>query len=365
MASGSVCAACRQVIRLRCDRFRPSIEIYRARAPSSAIHSTPRQFSTSHLLSTSQPTPKERQPEPPPTKPSSKEDPSSVSPEKDQTGKNGRVSPEPTTTELMAMELRKRAPSLTETYVAYGVCEVLVKECARQADYTIPQAREKNVEIPKTKDKEDLGVGTGWWFDSKGNFSLHLTLYHNITIIDSLLPALGLTPTFNTWAQITFLHMYLLTCRLRCFPPANASKWHQHLLDHFFYIAEERMTTTHNIAARSIRNKYLKDLFVQWRGLIAGYDEGLIRGDAALATAVWRNVFKADENVDFRGVGEVVSYIRGVLKGLDEMSDEDVAGGEVMFGNPGSEREGVLLKSRLMVDSAPEAVKEPAKAAQA
>ncbi len=42
-----------------------------------------------------------------------------------------------------------------------------MKECARQADYTIPQAHEKDVEIPKTKDGEDLGVGTGWWFESE------------------------------------------------------------------------------------------------------------------------------------------------------------------------------------------------------
>ena len=142
--------------------------------------------------------------------------------------------------------------------------------------------------------------------------------------------------------------MYLLTCRLRCFPPQQAPIWHQHLLDHFFYIAEDRMVTTHNIAARSIRNKYLKDLFVQWRGLMAGYDEGIMKGDAVLATAVWRNIFKANEGVDFRGVGEIVSYIRGVLKGLDEMPDEGISGGEVVFGNPETERNGVLVRSRMM-----------------
>lgn len=55
----------------------------------------------------------------------------------------------------------------TETYVAYGVCETLVKECARQAAYKIPQAQQKNTDIPKTKDGEDLGVGDGWWYQSK------------------------------------------------------------------------------------------------------------------------------------------------------------------------------------------------------
>ena len=180
-------------------------------------------------------------------------------------------------------------------------------------------------------------------------------------------PALGLTPTFNTWAQITFLHMYLLNCRLRCLPAANAPIWHQHLLDHFFYSAEDRMGLTHNIAARSIRQKYLKDLFTQWRGLMAGYDEGLVRGDAVLATAVWRNIFKADPDVDFRGVGEVVSYIRGVLKSLDKMPDEILATGKLVFGNPGTERDWVLSQSRMMTEeSGPVVVaRETVKAARA
>ena len=126
------------------------------------------------------------------------------------------------------------------------------------------------------------------------------------------------------------------------------------------------MVLTHNIAARSTRNKYLKDLFTQWRGLLAGYDEGLVRGDAVLAAAVWRNIFNADKDVDFRGVGEVVSYIRGVLKGLDEMPDESIASGKVVFGDPGAERDGVLLRSRMMTEqSGPVVVKETAKVARA
>lgn len=106
---------------------------------------------------------------------------------------------------------------------------------------------------------------------------------------------------------------------------------------------------SHRINARSIRNKYLKDLFLQWRGLTAAYDEGLARGsDAVLATAVWRNIFKADEEVDLRNVGLVVSYLRGILNGLEGIEDEGIAGGDVMFGDLKSEREGVLVTSRLM-----------------
>ncbi|KAL8784414.1 MAG: hypothetical protein Q9195_009059 [Heterodermia aff. obscurata] len=238
--------------------------------------------------------------------------------------KNGDV-PSATMIQKVAAETQRLLPSVTETYVAYGVTEKLVKECSSQADYSIPQRNEKDGILPQTKDGEDLGVGSGWWYET-----------------------LGLTPTFNTWAQVTFLHMYLLTVRLRCFPAEHAPTWHQHLLNHFFYIAEERMVIVHNIQSRTVRNKYLKDLFVQWRGLLAGYDEGLIRGDAVLATAIWRNVFKADNDLDFRGLGEVVSYTRGVLKGLDGMKDDAIASGEVAFGDPGSERAGVLMRSRMM-----------------
>ena len=109
------------------------------------------------------------------------------------------------------------------------------------------------------------------------------------------------------------------------------------------------MISSHRISARSIRNKYLKDLFLQWRGLTAAYDEGLARGsDAVLATALWRNVFKADPEVDLRKLGLVVSYLRGILNGLESIEDEGIAGGEVVFGELRSEKEGVLVKSKMM-----------------
>ena len=108
------------------------------------------------------------------------------------------------------------------------------------------------------------------------------------------------------------------------------------------------MVKDHNVHSRAIRNKYLKDLYSQWRGLLAGYDEGLVRGDTVLATAVWRNILKADDNVDFVGLGQVVSYMRGVLKGLDGMSDEAIASGEVVFSDPATEKPGVLIRSSMM-----------------
>ena len=67
----------------------------------------------------------------------------------------------------IAQTLRGSLPRATETYVAYGACQKLVKECARQATYTVPQASQKGAQVPKTSDGQELGVGEGWWYDSK------------------------------------------------------------------------------------------------------------------------------------------------------------------------------------------------------
>lgn len=70
----------------------------------------------------------------------------------------------PSVTQRLAKEVRRRGPINTETYIAYGATAELFKECARQADYTIPQVLEGG-EAPKTAKGEDLGVGEGWWYN--------------------------------------------------------------------------------------------------------------------------------------------------------------------------------------------------------
>ncbi|KAF2477565.1 uncharacterized protein BDR25DRAFT_299458 [Lindgomyces ingoldianus] len=215
---------------------------------------------------------------------------------------------------------------MTETYVAYGATQHLFKECARHGDYEIPQALEKKGEIPADENGTHLGVGSGWWYDT-----------------------LGLTPTFNVWAQISFIHMYMLQVRIRMFPATHAPIWTQHLTNHCFYAAEDRLVVWHKVTSSSLRQRYLKDLFSQWRGLLIAYDEGLVKGDAMLAAALWRNLLNAREDVDYQKLAEVVGYMRREIRRLDLASDDDVAKGSWTFGaNPGTEAPSVLLQSMLM-----------------
>jgi cytochrome b pre-mRNA-processing protein 3 len=119
------------------------------------------------------------------------------------------------------------------------------------------------------------------------------------------------------------LHMYLIAARVRDLPTAEVAKaWQQQLVDHFFWDMEERMDTVHNLSSRGLRQRYLKEVFIEWRGIMVSYDEGLVKGDAVLAAAVWRNVYKGSSDVDVRHLAAIVSWMRLSLRHLDQIQDE-------------------------------------------
>lgn len=124
--------------------------------------------------------------------------------------------------------------------------------------------------------------------------------------------------------------------------------WQQHFTDHFFTLAEGKMENLHRISNGTVRKSYLKDLFLQWRGAIAAYDEGLVKGDSVLAAAVWRNVFKGAEDVDPVGLACVVSYVRREVARVSRLPEHVLQTGAVGFGSPGEERSTVLMETRGM-----------------
>ncbi|KAK4106765.1 hypothetical protein N658DRAFT_555563 [Parathielavia hyrcaniae] len=208
-------------------------------------------------------------------------------------------------TDLKQLLIGRVAQSLASgqsSYYIFNATEKLYKACAAQADYAIDPADRKAGKLQTTADGEEIGVSKGGRWHSD----------------------LDLLPTFSTWAHVTMLHMYLLVVRFRCLDPAAQQAWQAQLVDHFFVQAEVKMEDVHDLTSRMIRQRYLKDLFVQWRGLILAYDEGIVKGDAMLASAVWRNLFKAREDVDLRALAAVVAAMRAGLSKLGEMADDAV-----------------------------------------
>lgn len=92
----------------------------------------------------------------------------------------------------------------------------------------------------------------------------------------------------------------------------------------------------------SRRQKYLKIFNEQFRGAVAAYDEGLLRGDTTLATAFWRNVFDIKPEIDFEKLAMIVSYVRRIIHGLEKVDDETVLKVNIYFGNPGDEEPVVI-----------------------
>lgn len=148
------------------------------------------------------------------------------------------------------------------------------------------------------------------------------------------------------------LHMYLISARLRCLPTqAITQTWQQHFIDHFFTDAENRMIVNHGLDSRHTRNGYLKDLFLQWRGVLLAYDEGIVKGDAVLAAALWRNLLNGREDVDVVRLTQIVAFMRRSLRDLEAMGDLEMVGkgeGDRLFGEPVEEAVLVGKKSPLM-----------------
>jgi cytochrome b pre-mRNA-processing protein 3 len=121
------------------------------------------------------------------------------------------------------------------------------------------------------------------------------------------------------------LHLYLINARIRCFDRDSFHNWQHQLTDHFFFECEKKMHIDHHITSSALRQRYLKDIFVQWRGLLLAYDEGFIKGDATLASAIWRNLFKGSPDVDPRTLVSIVGWIRSSLMQLESVNDNMLA----------------------------------------
>ncbi|KAG6076821.1 hypothetical protein E4U15_004930 [Claviceps sp. LM218 group G6] len=195
--------------------------------------------------------------------------------------------------------------SLGDAYRVLGGTEALYKVCGRVADYSIAEEARKNDQVIKMPDGEELGIPID------ENNVWHKTF--------------GLQPSFSTWSHVTMLHLYLLNARVRCFPRDDYRTWQQQLIDHFFFDCERKMHIDHNITSSALRQRYLKDVFVQWRGLLLAYDEGLVKGDAILASALWRNLFKGSPDVDPRALCAVVGWMRSCLYELEGVPDHQFA----------------------------------------
>ena len=161
----------------------------------------------------------------------------------------------------------------------------------------------------------------------------HQANHQSKRLTDPSPTALNLPPSFSSWSHVTMLHMYLVVARIRCLDRDAARSTQAQFIDNFFFDCERVMHVNHGMTSSALRQRYLKDIFMQWRGLIAAYDEGVAKAsDRVLAAAVWRNLFKGREDVDIRHLAAVVAWMRATLRDLEYMDiTQMISRGEYVF----------------------------------
>lgn len=145
---------------------------------------------------------------------------------------------------------------------------------------------------------------------------------------------LQLPQSFAQQFQISTLHYWILSVRMRALPFKYGRNYQQKLVDRIFRDMELRMAEELGISSNRIIEKYLKEFHTQMLGSVLSYDEGLMTDDITLAAAIWRNVFNGDPNVDMRHLEAVVGYVRSNLYVLNKMSDREFGFGKFTFVPP-------------------------------
>lgn len=145
---------------------------------------------------------------------------------------------------------------------------------------------------------------------------------------------LGLPQSFSQWFQITALHYWILSVRMRAMPFKYGRNYQQKLVDRIFRDMELRMADELRINSNRIIEGYLKEYHTQLLGSVLSYDEGLMTDDITLAGALWRNVFNGNPNVDMRHIEALVGYVRSNLYVLNKMTDREFGFGKFTFVPP-------------------------------
>ncbi|KAJ1973259.1 Ubiquinol cytochrome-c reductase assembly protein Cbp3 [Dimargaris cristalligena] len=147
---------------------------------------------------------------------------------------------------------------------------------------------------------------------------------------DFYIDTLGLPDTYQTWFSVTQLHAWMLIVRIR--NEDNAKNLHQEFINHMFHDAETRMRRM-GIHTDRLVNATLKELVAMFHGSMFAFDEALVRGDAVMAAALWRNLFKTN-HVRGQELAYMVQYIRSQLAMLDTLSSYDLHRGYFKFEMP-------------------------------
>ena len=145
--------------------------------------------------------------------------------------------------------------------------------------------------------------------------------------------SIGLAPAaFSTWYSLVVLQTWMYMVRLRT-EGAYGAQMRQALFDSLWEEVELKIRDK-GITQDSLLARNVKDLLAHFYGAAVGYDEGFIGDDAAMAAALWRNLFAMSTDVEADELARMVAYVRAQLVDLQAADSADILAGEYVFPPP-------------------------------
>ena len=139
---------------------------------------------------------------------------------------------------------------------------------------------------------------------------------------------LNLERNYNTWFEISTLHIWFILSRLRI---DSQPKVAQHLFNRFW---NDNLMNLPKFGLENsfFYNKFMDKQMGHYYGTIVAYDTGEEQSDSSLASAIWRNIFSSDGSAV--ALHSIVDYVRQSIAKLDKVVPETFSNGDFEFITP-------------------------------
>ncbi|XP_013413465.1 ubiquinol-cytochrome-c reductase complex assembly factor 1-like [Lingula anatina] len=146
---------------------------------------------------------------------------------------------------------------------------------------------------------------------------------------EDFLQEFDLEDSFETWATLTMLHMWLLAVRIN--RPGedlnyNVKTYKENFGELFMEDVENRLKALgREIITLAERDEAKEHFWGLFQHMLLGMDEGMLSDDKCLAGAIWRHVFHVKPK-EPEHLASMVEYVRKQIYHLDNTSSEQILG---------------------------------------
>jgi len=128
--------------------------------------------------------------------------------------------------------------------------------------------------------------------------------------------------TYQSWFNIISLHMWMILVRLKQEGDIGRTL-SRHVIEVMWNDMEERLRLL-DVIDTSEKREAMEEYCQQFFGSIIAYDEGLMRDDKVLASALWRNLFHLRKDIDAESLLLMVEYVRKQTQYLEQQDSETI-----------------------------------------